>query len=135
LYKLSNLRKLTFVVAIILIGVFMLFSCVTKPPILYNNGKPLSIVEYQKIAQKEYENENYDNAILAYQAIIDNYPSNTKAITWANYEIGYCYYMKKNYEKAESYFRKVINDFNDPAAKKLSNEMLEKISEKKKDKK
>ena len=91
--------------------------------------------EYQKIAQKEYENENYDNAILAYQAIIDNYPSNTKAITWANYEIGYCYYMKKNYEKAESYFRKVINDFNDPAAKKLSNEMLEKISEKKKDKK
>ena len=110
-------------------------SCATKPPILYKNGKPLSIVDYQKIAQKEYEEGSYNNAILAYQAIIDNYPSNIKAVTWANYEIGYCYYMEKNYDKAEAYFRKVINEFTDPAAKKLSGEMLNKISEQKKKKK
>lgn len=110
-------------------------NCATKTPVLYKNSKPLSIIDYQKIAQKEYESENYSNAILAYKAIIDNYPSNMKSVAWANYEIGYCYYMGKNYVKAEAYFRKVINEYNEPSAKKLSKEMLDKISEEKKKKK
>ena len=119
--------------------VFVLFvvttiaaSCASKPPVLTQNGKPLTIIEYEKIAQKEYEEGRYDNAIMAYKAIIKNYPTHMSEVAWAYYEIGYCYYMKKDYEKAEEYFRKVVNEYNEPAAKKLSQEMLEKISEKKK---
>jgi len=132
---LLRLNRIAPLIVILTILMLIVVSCATKPPVLYKNGKPLSIVEYQKIAQNEYEEGNYDNAILAYKAIIDNYTENTKAVIWANYEIGYCYYMKKDYDKAEAYFRKVINEFNEPAAKKLSTEMLDKISEQKKKKK
>jgi len=130
-------RKNRYIPIIILLIIILLVmvNCATKAPVLYKNSKPLSIIDYQKIAQKEYEGENYSNAILAYKAIIDNYPSNMKSVTWANYEIGYCYYMGENYVKAEAYFRKVINEYNEPSAKKLSKEMLDKISEEKKKKK
>ncbi len=112
--------------------VLSIISCASKTPVLYRDGRPLSIIEYERIAQREYEEGRYDNAILAYKEIIKNYPENKTEVAWANYEIGYCYYMKKDYDKAELYFRKVINEFSEPAAKKLAQEMLEKISEKKK---
>jgi len=106
-------------------------SCAVKKPILYKDGRHLTIMEYEKIAQKEYEEERYENAIDAYQAIIDNYPDNTKALAWAYYEIGYCYYAQKDYEKAERYFRRVANEFQEPAAKKLAEEMLDRLLENK----
>ena len=132
---LLRFKKAIPIVMVNIIILLIIPACATKAPVLYKNGKSLSIIDYQKIAQKEYEDGNYDNAILAYNAIIDNYTSNIKAVTWANYEIGYCYYMKKDYDKSEAYFRRVINEYSEPAAKKLSNEMLDKISEEKKKKK
>ena len=120
------------VVSVLFVISVIAVSCASKPPVLTKNGKPLTIIEYEKIAQKEYEEGRYDNAIMAYKAIIKNYPENLSEVAWANYEIGYCYYMKKDYEKAEEYFRKVVNEYSEPAAKKLSQEMLEKIGEKRK---
>ena len=120
------------IVFVLFVIIMVMASCASKPPVLTKNGRPLTIIEYEKIAQKEYEEGRYDNAIMAYKAIIKNYPDHLSEVAWANYEIGYCYYMKKDYEKAEEYFRKVVNEYNEPAAKKLSQEMLEKIGEKKK---
>ena len=101
-------------------------------PALYSeSGDPLTIIEYEKIAQKEYDNERYDNAIMAYEAILENYQDNLRASAWANYEIGYCYFVQKEYDTAEIYFRKVLNEFQDPAAKKLAQDMLDKIVEEK----
>ena len=109
---------------------FFALSCASRMPALYDdNGDPLTIIEYEKIAQKEYENEHYGNAIIAYEAILKNYPDNPKASAWANYEIGYCYFDQKEYDTAEIYFRKVSNEFQDPAAKKLAQDMLQKIKE------
>ena len=103
------------------------WSCATPKPVLYNEGKPLLITEYEKLALEEYENDRYENAIDVYRAIIENYPDNPKALAWAHYEIGYCYWQLEDYENAEVNFRKVLNEFQEPAAKTLAGQMLEKI--------
>lgn len=113
----------------------ILTSCATRQLVLYNDGNPLSITEYEKIAQRERDNNRYDNAIKAYNAIITHYSDNSKAAVWANYEIGFCYYVQKEYSEAEKYFRIVINEFQEPAAKKLAEDMIAKIFETKKKKK
>lgn len=113
--------------AVLLAGVL---SCATAPPALYDaGGEPLSITDYEKLAQKEYENGRYENAVLVYQAIIDHYPRNQDAVAWAHYEIGYCYYMREEYDRAEQYFRTVLNRFQEPAARTLATQMLERIRE------
>jgi len=102
-------------------------SCATKSPILYKDGNPLSITDYEKIAQKEFDEGRYKNAIAAYQAIIDNYPENQSSMAWAYYEIGYCYYAMEEYQQAEIYFRKVLNEYQEPAARTLAEKMLGKL--------
>jgi len=110
-------------------------SCATKKPVLYNNNKPLTYYEYDKLAQREFDAGRYENAIEVYQAIIDNYSDNNAYLVWAYYEIGFCYKKLKDYVNAELYFRKVINEFQEPAATKLAQDMLVKILEKKEKKK
>ena len=126
----------TYIYLIIILTISYIFlSCASKMPALYKDGKPLTIIEYDKIAQKEFDNNRFDNAITAYEAIITNYPDKLRASTWAHYEIGFCYYVKEEYDKAEIYFRKVTNEFQEPAAKKLARDMLAKIVEAKNKKK
>lgn len=116
---------------LLVLGCFMI-SCATRMPALYSDtGEPLTISEYEKIAQKEYDNERYDNAITAYEAILKHYSDNLRASAWANYEIGYSYFVQKEYDTAEIYFRKVLNEYQDPASKKLAQDMLNKIIEEK----
>ncbi|RKY00379.1 MAG: hypothetical protein DRP54_05605 [Spirochaetes bacterium] len=115
-----------------LILFFLVSSCATQRLQLYKDGKPLKLSEYEKLALKEYTEGRYENAIKVYQAILKNYSSETYAVVWAWYEIGYCYYMMKNYPEAEKAFRKVINEYQDPAAKRLAQEMLGRIIEEKK---
>jgi len=126
------IKKLFFFLLLTSFFIFFLSSCAIKLPALYRDGQPLSIVEYEKIAQKEYENGRYENAIKVYQTIIDNYPAHESSVVWAYYEIGYCYYEQENYETAEKYFRKVINAYQEPATEKLAKMMLDKIAEQKK---
>ncbi len=116
---------------LLVLGCFMI-SCATRMPALYSDtGEPLTINVYEKIAQEEYDNERYDNAITAYEAILKHYPDNLRASAWANYEIGYSYFVQKEYDTAEIYFRKVLNEYQDPASKKLAQDMLNKIVEEK----
>jgi len=110
-------------------------SCATKKPVLYQDSKPLTYYAYEKLAQKEFDAGRYENAIEVYQAIIDNYTDNNAYLVWAYYEIGFCYKKLKDYGNAELHFRKVINEFQEPAAKKLAQDMIAKIIEKKEKKK
>ena len=117
-------------VAIALILVLTALSCASKQPVLYNeDGSPLTITDYEKIAQKEFDERQYENAIATYNAIISNYPDVKKSMAWAHYEIGFCYYVMEDYEQAEVYFRIVINEYQDPAATKLAEKMLDKMIE------
>jgi len=109
---------------------FLTLSCASKMPVLYNeDGTPLLITDYEKIAQNEFDLRRYDNAIVAYTAIISNYPENAKALVWANYEIGFCFLIQEEYDEAEFYFRIVINDYQDPAATLLAEKMIGNIVE------
>jgi TolA-binding protein len=108
----------------------LLLSCATRRPDLYReDGSSLSITDYEKIAQVERDNRRYENAIEVYSAIITNYSDNKTALAWAHYEVGFCYFTLKKYPEAEQYFRIVINEFQDPAAKKLAQDMIVKIGE------
>ena len=108
----------------------MMLSCASKMPALYmEDGSPFFITDYEKIGQKEFDEGRYDNAISAYTAIISNYPDNTKALVWAHYEIGFCYFVQEEYDEAEFYFRIVINEYQDPAATLLAEKMIGKIVE------
>jgi outer membrane protein assembly factor BamD (BamD/ComL family) len=104
-------------------------SCASKKPVLYENGEPLSITEYEKIAQKEFDQGRYDNAVEVYQAIITYHSENAKALAWAHYEIGFCHYMKDDYDQARKYFRIVVNEYREPAATKLAEQMLDRLIE------
>ena len=119
-------------VVILLLSSIITLSCATKSPVLYKDGAPLSISEYEKIAQSEFDNKRYNNAIEVYEAIITNFPDYSKAVAWAHYEVGFCYYVQEKYDEAEKYFRIVINEFQEPAANKLAQDMLAKIVEAKK---
>ena len=109
-------------------------SCATPKPVLYNDGKPLTITDYEKLAQAEYDEERYENAIEVYSAIIEHYPENQKALAWAYYEIGFCYFVLEDYDNAEVNFRKVLNEFQEPAAKKLAGQLIAKIEQEKEEK-
>ena len=105
-------------------------SCASKMPALYReDGGPLLLTDYEKIAQREFDERRYDNAIAAYTAIITSYPDNAKALVWAHYEIGFCYFVKEDYDEAEFYFRIVINEYQDPSATLLAEKMIGKISD------
>ncbi len=126
------MKKFNYLCFLFLVVNWFTVSCATRMPALYSDtGKPLTISEYEKIAQEEYDNERYDNAITVYEAILKHYPDNLRASAWANYEIGYSYFVKKEYDTAEIYFRKVLNEYQDPASKKLAQDMLNKIVEEK----
>ena len=120
-------------VLIILLQILSLsfLSCATPKPVLYNDGKPLTITEYEKLAQAEYDEDRYENAIEVYRAIVENYPENQKALAWAYYEIGFCYFVLKDYDNAEVNFRKILNEFQEPAAKKLAGQTIVKIEQEK----
>jgi TolA-binding protein len=118
------------IVVFFIIIIMTVLSCASKMPALYReDGSPLRITDYEKIGQKEFDESRYDNAITAYTAIISNYPDNAKALVWAHYEIGFCYFIKKDYDEAEFYFRIVINEYQDPAATLLAEKMIGKIGE------
>jgi tetratricopeptide (TPR) repeat protein len=121
-----RIRRISTVLFLVLFSLVLL-SCATPKPVLYTEGRPLSITDYEKLALEEYDNERYENAIEVYSTIIENYPDNPKALVWAYYEIGYCYWRLKDYESAEFNFRKVLNEFQEPAAKILAGQMLGKI--------
>ena len=118
--------------SLFLILLTLISSCATRRLQLYEDGSPLKLSEYEKLALKEYTEGRYENAIKVYQAILKNYSDEKYAVVWAWYEIGYCYYMLKNYSEAEKAFRKVINEYQDPAARRLAEEMLDRIVEEKK---
>jgi TolA-binding protein len=109
----------------------LFYSCASKAPALYRNGEPLSIIEYEKIAQQEYEKKRYEYVIAAYETIVKYYPNNPSKLAWAHYEIGFSYYVQEMYDKAEYSFNIVINDYQEPAARKLAQDMLVRTFEKK----
>ena len=122
-------RRRLFTIGLFALAV-ILSSCATKKPVLYGpEGDPFTITKYEKIAQMEREAGRYENAVEVYRVIIERFGENRTSLVWAHYETGFCYFKLQNYDEAEVQFRRVINEFQDPAARKLSQDMLTRIAE------
>lgn len=67
--------------------------------------KPLSEEARMGIVYPESALGNWDQVLNNYLKIIENNPANTTV----NYRIGNIYYERKDYNKAYSYFEKVVN--------------------------
>ena len=127
----KRLRRCAAALLFFVLALSLLDACASRRFALYRgDGSPLSILEYEKLAQKERDVNRYENAIKAYEAIMRYYGENTNAVLWATYETGFCYYKLERYADAEGYFRKIVDEFQDPAAKKLSQDMLTRIVDK-----
>ena len=55
-------------------------------------------------------NENYDEALTKFSFVVNVF-SDSEYAAISVYEIGYCYYMKEDYDKALEYFRIFVYDY------------------------
>jgi tetratricopeptide (TPR) repeat protein len=55
-------------------------------------------------------NENYDEALTKFSFVVNVF-SDSEYAAISMYEIGYCYYMKENYDKATEYFRRFVYEY------------------------
>lgn len=59
-------------------------------------------------AAQRYVNGDYAGAKYYYNKIIEFYPEDPEYVSWANYEIGYIFYVEHKYQQANEYFDKTI---------------------------
>lgn len=87
--------------------------------------------ELEKIAQRYYEFNQYDNCIKVYQDLIkkygDQFDRYEKQLAWAHYEIGFCYLVTRRYEKALFYFKEVLANYSLLAPTTLARQRIEEI--------
>lgn len=69
--------------------------------------------DYFEEASKYFEEEKFDEALKCFQYIIDNHSRN-ELYPRAFYNVGYIYFILKNYDKAIPIFKEILeNDFNE----------------------
>ncbi|URA09393.1 tetratricopeptide repeat protein [Thermospira aquatica] len=75
-------------------------------------------------AAERYSVYDYKNALMYYQAVLDNYPESYEDVAWARYEMGYIYYIQKKYNKSKEYFEAAAASKNAPHAVIILSEMM-----------
>lgn len=69
--------------------------------------------DYFEEASSFFEEEKYDEAINEFQFIVDNHKNN-ELYPLAYYNVGYTYYVKKDFDKAIEVFKSILeSDFNE----------------------
>ncbi|MEW5768182.1 MAG: outer membrane protein assembly factor BamD [bacterium] len=63
-----------------------------------------------KVAECDYENKNFVDALAGYEAFLNTYPT-SKYADYAAYSRGWCHYHLGDYEKAVSVFDQFVKDF------------------------
>jgi tetratricopeptide (TPR) repeat protein len=76
--------------------------------------------EYLDAAKAQYDNQQYDQAIESYRALITNYPQSDKAIHAYNQIAGIYFQDLKNYEKAVETYREIAANYPDTKDAKQS---------------
>lgn len=115
---------------IVLAALLVLASCGgSRKAVVLDSDTPMSLSEK---ALDRFNARDYNTSILYQQAIIDRYesdPNYEKEIAWAYYEIGFCHYYMKRYDKANEYFDIVINRYSVQAARTLAQKLKYQITE------
>jgi len=93
---------------LVLLGIFLVASCSSQ-----FNVKPdaelqkMSSRKILNLAAANYVNYQYDAAIHYYKKLVEFFPDDLENVAWAKYEIGFIYYKKGQYKKADKYFNEV----------------------------
>jgi TolA-binding protein len=74
-----------------------------------------------------YVRGEYKEAIKVFQEVLAKFPNAEKERAWAQYEIGFCYFHRNDFSKAEESFKKVLDEFSLRAPRILAARMLIKI--------
>ncbi len=79
-----------------------------------------------------YGSSFYNKAIYFYTNALAIFPDNMEVTAWANYELGYIYNLKRDYERSIEYFEKVLELRGAPViAQNLSRMMLSRVQNRK----
>ncbi len=94
----------------VLIVLFLLASCGSRLNVKPDAElKGFSSQKLLELAAGEYVNYQYDAAVYYYKKLIELFPNDVENKTWANYEIGFIYFKKNQYVKAQTYFDEVLS--------------------------
>ena len=118
-----------------LVMLLALTSCYSVPESI---DEDLSINEYfQKAQEAVVEHNDFETALFYYNTFKERYPEEYGRIVEADYEIGFIYYKKEQYEEAKKIFEDVLDRYTTANAglypewpKILSEKLLNKIEEK-----
>ena len=107
----------------------VMLSCASMPNFTKEQlGDPDKLLE---IGRKYYSSEDYQVAIQIFQIILTQHPKRTYNCAWAQYEIGMCYYLDGDYEKAKAAFHKVRLNYPLPRQPRiLARKLIRKIDRK-----
>ncbi len=119
-------RKSVLNYCIIILFLSILIQCSNTP-----NLTKQELADPNKImvkAREAYADKRYTLAINTFSIILKKYPNDTYNASWAQYEIGMCYYMKEDYKKARDSFVIVLQKYPIPRQPRiLSLHLIRKI--------
>lgn len=114
----------------------MVAACATGPVKLPDEITPAELIQR---GQEASDRNRYNQALQYYQALLDRNPTNIDLVCAAEYEIAFIHYKQKKYDMAKTEFNVLLERYNSPDQellpqqfKKLSNIVLERITEKEK---
>ena len=87
-----------------------LTSCVTKVPPASPDMDLTPAVMFQR-AQDASSAGDYNNALEYYRLFKQKYPEDTARNAWADYEIAFIYYKKKDYTEAARLFDELLDRY------------------------
>lgn len=110
-FPLLRLRIALFV----LVTAFLVFavSCASAPQPAPEN---LSVAELIQRAQDAYDRDNFEQAVVFYQAIRERFPTDQSAQCAADYEIAFIRYKQKRLDEAREGFRALLARYQGPDA-------------------
>lgn len=104
----------------------ILFSCNNT----VQKSDDLSFHEYSVRAKNAYDRKQYTESIRYQIEIIEKFGGQKeykKQMAWAQYEIGFCYLVMKDYDNARENFNKVIENHDILACSILTRQRLDEI--------
>ncbi len=88
---------------------FLALGACAKPALIPDEElKTYTTKKLLEVAAERYVNNDYESAIYYYNKLIELFPEDNESVSWANYEIGFIYFVKKKYSLAITYFDKVL---------------------------
>jgi len=107
----------------------VMLSCASMPDFTKEQlDDPDKLLE---IGRMYYSSENYHIAIQIFQIILTRHSKRTYNCAWAQYEIGMCYYLDGEFEKAKAAFHKVRLNYPLPRQPRiLARKLIRKIDRK-----